>query len=82
MVRSLGEIVALNNKARGKPEEHRKIKVPEEIALKPAAARRFVNRPWRKDELAKGEKCPYESYAESAAAPFKGKEGEVEGIRE
>ncbi|MEW6748649.1 MAG: hypothetical protein AB1295_03000 [Candidatus Micrarchaeota archaeon] len=62
----------------GKPP--RTVGLPKEVALSPAAIRAFTNKPWSKEELC-GQPCVYESYAKSAAEPFRGRECESEGAR-
>jgi len=54
-------------------------RLPRGVGLSPAALRRFTNRPWTKAELG-DQPCVYESYAKSAAEPFRGK-GAQEGLR-
>jgi hypothetical protein len=69
-----------DEKAKTRPAERPREKVPERIALNPAAAKAFLNRPWTKDEL--GSKPDLvASYAASEREPFKSREGGSEGLR-
>ncbi len=51
--------------------------VPEKLALNPAAARAFVNRPWTREELG-GKESVYEAYARSEREPFRNQEPKAE----
>jgi|WetSurMetagenome_2_1015567.scaffolds.fasta_scaffold590220_2 hypothetical protein len=54
--------------------------VPDKIALNPAAAREFLNRPWTKEELG-GKESVYETYARGEREPFRNREPATEGAR-
>ena len=52
---------------------HNEEMVPKHLRGSVIATRRFLNRPWTREEL-KGKPSVYETYAESNKAPFKGKD--------
>ena len=80
MVHDLVTLKRLNGEAKARPVEKPDEKVPERIALNPAAARAFLNRPWTNEEL--GSKTDvFASYAASEKEPFRRKEGGAEGLR-
>lgn len=84
MVHGLETMKRLNDQAvrRQKPEKfQQEVKVPENIASNPCAARRWVNRPWTKAELAEGQTDVHESYAKDVKTPFKGKEVQSEQMQ-
>ncbi|MEW6036158.1 MAG: hypothetical protein AB1529_06085 [Candidatus Micrarchaeota archaeon] len=80
MVHCLEVLKKLNGEAKpggagkGWPE------LPSSIAFNPAAVRAFVNRPWRKDELA-GRPDVFETYARGEAEPFRKRGAQAEGLR-
>jgi len=81
MVHGLATLDKLNREAAKKPAAHGGGNgIPKELLGNPVAIRAFRNRPWTRAEL-HGEKSVFETYAESAAAPFNGKNGQLEGIR-
>jgi hypothetical protein len=81
MVHDLQTIIKLNAKKPGvKATETPKPFVPEKIALNPESARRYVNRPWTKEELG-GKESVYETYARSEREPFRNREPASEQAR-
>lgn len=78
-LRTIRRLDAEAVKRAGKRGPTRPLELPGEIALSPASIRAFTNRPWTKAELG-DQPCVYESYAKSAAEPFRGK-GAQEGLR-
>ncbi|MFH0885332.1 MAG: hypothetical protein V1861_06500 [Candidatus Micrarchaeota archaeon] len=80
MVHGLEVLRALNARAANRPGKELKSGAPPEIAVNPVAARRHANRPWTEEEL-NGRQNVYKTYAEDAARPFNGKEGQREQLR-
>ncbi len=84
MVFCLEVIKRMNAERVSRPETSR-IKVPERIALNPALARQWVNRPWTKEELG-GKPSVFETYAASekealGQTAFSGRDGQREALR-
>lgn len=79
MVHCLEVLKRINAEPR-KADTHPKPFVPEKIALNPSLARRYVNRPWTKEELC-GKESVYESYARSEREPFRNREPACEQVR-
>ncbi len=79
MVHCLEVIKRLNAQAR--PERNgKRPEVPESIALNPVLVRRYLNRPWTREELG-GKESVYETYARSEREPFRNQEPRSEGAR-
>jgi hypothetical protein len=79
MVHGLEVLKALNAKACSNGHAP-KPSVPESIALNPALVRRYLNRPWTREELG-GKESVYEAYARSEREPFRNREPECERAR-
>jgi len=79
MVHGLETLKALNA-LEAKQKVERKVAVPLAIALNPALARKYLNRPWTDAELG-GKQNVYKAYAISEREPFGKSEGQREGIR-
>jgi hypothetical protein len=74
-------LIRLNAKKPGvKAAETPKPFVPDSIALNPALARKYVNRPWTSEELG-GKQDVYASYARSEREPFRNREPAAEQAR-
>lgn len=81
MVHDLQTIIRLNAPRPGaKAAVTPKPFVPERIALNPAAAKQYLNRPWTKEELG-GKESVFESYARSEREPFRNREPASEQAR-
>jgi hypothetical protein len=81
MVHDLQTLIRLNAPKPGpKAAVTPKPFVPDKIALNPAAAREYLNRPWTSEELC-GKESVFESYARSEREPFRNREPATEGAR-
>lgn len=80
MVHGLETLRRINAVTAKKADDRPKPFVPDKIALVPELARKYVNRPWTKEELC-GKPSVYETYAKSAAEPFRKQEPSTEGAR-
>jgi len=80
MVHGLETLRRLNAVKQVKADERPKPFVPEKIALNPDLARKYVNRPWTREELG-GKESVYETYARSEREPFRNREPATEQAR-
>lgn len=80
MVHGLETLRRINAVKAKKADERPKPFVPDKIALVPELARKYVNRPWTKEELG-GKESVFETYARSEREPFRKAEPASEAIR-
>jgi hypothetical protein len=80
MVHCLEVLNRLNAEAAKQRKGRKGAEAPEQVSLKPAALRDFLNRPWTRREL-QGDQDVYKTYAKSSAEPFLKQEGQREGLR-
>ncbi|MCI0503142.1 hypothetical protein L0Y65_00350 [Candidatus Micrarchaeota archaeon] len=79
MVHCLEVLKKLNAETK-KTDNTPKPYVPEKIGLNPALARKYVNRPWTKEELG-GKESVFETYARGEREPFANAEVQGEGLQ-